>query len=617
METSDPTDTNASTQTVAEPDIQIDMARRHIASDELSLLQLIELAGPLSAAGREDDVIDLYRRWIHGTRSEHKYIALFNLGVMLGDAGRTAEAIECYRDALRLNAGFAQAAINLGRQLEANGEIDAALGTWREAEQSLQSQGADGLELRLMALNSIGRVAEQVRRYEEAEQALAASLALRPGQPDVIQHWVHLRQKQCEWPVYDASAVPGLIENAMLVNTSPLAMLSAFDDPALQMMASRSFVQRKFSEQPALIAHGRRYAHRRLRIGYLGGNLCVHAVGLLLADILEHQDRERFESFAFCYSPDDGSAYRARLLATFDHVYRVASLNDAQLAQLIAEHEIDVLVDLHSLSDGVRAGVLMRRPAPVQVAWLGFIGPSAMPWIDHVIADRYALPEAQLPFYSEKPLYLSRAVLPLCRRESTPGKRRADFGLPEHAFVYASFNNIYKLNQRMFGSWMRILNKTPESVLWLLDDNPLATKNLREQAVKLGVDSSRLIFAPRVSIGDYLSRFQCADLFLDNHPYNAGSTAADALGSGLPLLTLSGLTFVSRMAGSMLNTIGVRELVASSVGEYESIATELGRDMQKLSELRKRIRKALDTNPVCDPKNYMKDLESLLESVAA
>lgn len=616
METSAPKDAIASTQPVADLDLQIDMARKHIASDELSLLQLIELAGPLSAAGRENDVIDLYRQWIRGTRSEHKYIALFNLGVLLGDSGRTAEAIECYRDALRLNPGFAQAAINLGRQLEANGEIDAALGTWREAEQSLQSQGADGLELRLMALNSIGRVAEQVRRYEEAEQALAASLALRPGQSDVIQHWVHLRQKQCEWPVYDASAVPGLIENAMLVNTSPLAMLSAYDDPALQMMASRSFVQRKFSEQPAPIAHGRRYTHRRLRIGYLGGNLCVHAVGLLLADVLEHQDRDRFESFAFCYSPDDGSAYRARLMATFDHVYRVASLNDAQLAQLIAEREIDVLVDLHSLSDGVRAGVLMRRPAPVQVAWLGFIGPSAMPWIDHVIADRYALPEEQLSFYSEKPLYLSRGVLPLCRRAPVAPRSRADIGLPDDKFVFATFNNIYKLNLRTFSSWMRILRDTQDSVLWLLDDNPVATSNLREQAKKQGVDPSRLIFASRVSIGDYLSRFQCADLFLDNHPYNAGSTAADALGCGLPLLTLSGTTFVSRMAGAMLNAAGLPDLIAGSHDEYEQKAISLRQDPQMLVTMRERLNHALDASPSCNPREYMKDLEALFRRAA-
>lgn len=590
------------------PDAVFASASQRIASGALSLVELLELAPQLSESGRQEDLIGLYRQWIATSRSEHVYAALFNLGVLLGDAGRHAEAADCYRQALQQNPGFAQAGINLGRQLEALGDIDGALAAWRDAERGLQLQGETGLDHRLMALNSIGRVAEQARRYEEAEQSLAASLALRPDQPDVIQHWVHLRQKQCEWPVYDAATVPGLKPNAMLTSTSPLAMLSAFDDPALQMLASRSFVQRKFSEQVPPLAEGKRYGHRKLRIGYLGGNLCVHAVGLLLADVLEHQDRDRFESYAFCYSREDGSAYRARLLAAFDHVNRIGTMSDQQVAQLIATHEIDVLVDLHSLSDGVRAGVLMQRPAPVQVSWLGFIGPSAMPWIDYVVADPFALPESQRPFYSEQPLYLSRGVLPLCRRAPVLPKSRAEFGLPDGAFVYASFNNIYKLNQRMFSSWMRILKASGNSVLWLLDDNPVATRNLRAQALAHGVDPSRLIFAPRVSIGDYLTRFQCADLFLDNHPYNAGSTAADALGSGLPMLTLSGTSFVSRMAGAMLDAIGLPELIASSHDDYERLAIELCEGV-KLAALRERLAKALHDSSACNPREYMKDLE--------
>lgn len=583
----------------------------------LGLVDLIGIAAPLAEAGRAEEAIALYRQWLAGTDSAHRYVALFNLGVLLGDLGRAAEAADCYRQALSHNPGFAQAAINLGRQLEAMGDIDTALDTWQRAERSLQAQGDAGIELRLMALNSIGRVAETARRLEEAERALTDSLALRTDQPDVIQHWIHLRQKQCEWPVHHAPALPGLGANALLVNTSPLAMLAAFDDPALQMLAARGFVQRKFADVAQTPPPRRRESGRRLRIGYLAGNLCVHAVGLLLADVLEHQDRENFESFAFCYSREDGSDYRARLLAAFDHVDRVGALSDEQLANLIRLREIDVLVDLHSLSDGVRAGVLMQRPAPVQLSWLGFIGPSAMPWTDYVVADRYSLPESQLPFYAESPLYLSRGVLPLCRRAPAAPMTRAEAGLPEGAFVFASFNNIYKLNPRTFGSWMRILRNTQDSVLWLLDDNPVATRNLRAHAKAQGVDPARLIFAPRVSIGDYLSRFPCMDLFLDNHPYNAGSTAADALGSGLPLLTLSGTTFVSRMAGALLDAAGLPELITTSHDEYERVAIALREDPRKLAALRESLRQALDDGDACSPRAYMKDLEQLFRRAAA
>lgn len=581
----------------------------------LPLVSLLELAGPLAAAGHAAEAEALYRAWLAHDPSPQRFVALFNLGVLLGESCRAAEAVDCYREALQLNPAFAQAGINLGSQLEKLGDVEGALAAWRQTLTLLHSVPADAVELCRLASNNIGRVAEQLRRYGEAEAALAASLALDPDQPDVIQHWIHLRQKQCKWPVYDGSAVPGLSGNAMLLATSPLAMLAAFDDPALHLMAARNFVQRKFAALPPPMARAAHPPHRRLRIGYLGGNLCVHAVGLLLADVLEHQDRAAFESFAFCYSPEDGTAYRARLLAAFDHVQRVAELNDEQLAQLIARCEIDVLVDLHGLSDGVRAGVLSRRPAPVQLTWLGFIGPCALPFIDHVIADRFSLPESQRMFYAESPLFLSRSTIPLSRRPAPLPRTRAEAGLPQHAFVYASFNNVYKLNPRMFGSWMRILGRTPGSVLWLLDDNPVATANLRAEAARHGVDPARLVFAPRVGHADYLARFPCADLFLDNHPYNAGSTAADALGSGLPLLTLAGNSFVSRMAGAMLQQLGLDELIATTHEQYEDAAVELWREPARLASLRERLDSALHQHEAC-PAAAMQELEQLYLALA-
>lgn len=605
-------------------DLACALARQRIAANQLPLIQLVELAEPLIKAARQDELIALYRAWLAQARAPHdgqRHAALFNLGVLLGAAGHAAAAAQCYREALRIDPDFAQARINLGHQLEAAGAVNEALDSWRGAADALAPKGEPGRALRLLALNNFGRLAEQARRYPEAEAALAASLALDAQQPDVIQHWVHLRQKQCRWPVYDAQAVPGLSVNAMLLATSPLAMLAAFDDPALQMLAAHNFVSRKFADPVRPIGATRRAATganpRRLRIGYLGGNLCVHAVGLLLADVLMHQDRERFESYAFCYSPEDGSAYRARLLAAFDHLERVADLDDARLAQLIADRQIDLLVDLHSLSDGVRPGVLMRRPAPVQLSWLGFIGPSALPCIDYLVADRFALCEAQRPFYAEAPLYLARALMPLCRRAPQPVRQRAGLGLPESGFVYASFNNVYKLNPAMFASWMRILAQTGDSALWLLDDNPAATGALRARAAAHGVDPARLVFSPRVAHADYLARFQCADLFLDNHPYNAGSTAADALGCGLPLLTLSGATFVARMAGAMLEAAGLPELITTTHDAYEQTAVRLWREPARLADLRRRLDAALRQDAACDAAAYMRDLEQLFAAAIA
>ena len=394
-------------------------------------------------------------------------------------------------------------------------------------------------------------------------------------------------------------------------------MLAAHDDPALQLLAARSYVARKLPPAPAALSAGRRYHHSRLRVGYLSGDLCTHAVGLLLADLFEQHDRSRVEVFAFCHSVEDGSAYRQRLKSAFEHFESISHLNDAQAAQRILDCEIDVLVDLHGLSAGMRQGILALRPAPVQVTWLGFIGTTALPWIDYVIADRYALPASLQSMFSEQVLYLDPCFLPGDRRrELGPSLTRTQAGLPEAGFVFASFNNAYKLNPVMFDCWLRILRAVPGSVLWLLDDNPGATANLAAFAAGQGLAPDRLVFAPRVTTAAYRARLALADLFLDNHPYNAGSTANDVLWMGVPMLTLSGRSFVSRMGGSLLNALGLPELVTHSHLQYEETATALAHDPDRLRAIRDRLQCARYDSPAFDMTRLAGALEGLLEKAA-
>ena len=586
----------------------------------MTLAELVSLAAMVAGNGDAAGAVRLYRDWLAREDTSSKYFAWFNLGVMLAEQGDHDGAANAYRAALADNPSFAQARINLGRWHEDAGQVDAAISEWLAALALLSTQPEAPAAYSVMTLNNLGRLWEQQHDYASAESVLSQSLAIDPAQPDVIQHWVHLRQKQCAWPVY--AAIPGVSSHAMLMATSPLAMLGLHDDPALQLSAAQSFVLRKFSDLPVVSVHVPATtgdgAQRKLRLGYLGGNLCVHAVGLLLADVLEHQDRERFESHAFCYSPEDGTAYRQRLLACFDHVHRVNRLSDAQAAELITACGIDVLIDLHGLSDGVRPAILARRPAPVQVGWLGFIGTTTLPFIDHLIADRFALPESQRMYYSESPLYLSRSVLPLVpRTKPTQTVTRDAVGLPDKAFVFACLNNTYKINPEVFRCWMRILQAVPESVLWLVDDNAPATKHLRAAAAQHGVDSSRLIFAPRAPVNEYLARFTCADLFLDTWPYNAGSTACDALGMGLPLLTLPGKTFVSRMAGSLLHHAGLEELIATSADDYVARAIALGEGSERIQSVRRELAYALTSHEFADPCTYMREVETLLSRLTS
>ena len=563
-------------------------ARSQTVSPLAAFSQLLASAEALQAEGRADDAAGLYRRFIAADAHGLAHAAAFNLGVLLTNCGRLDEAIDAYHDAIARKPDFLEPRINLGSLLEVKGRTGEALAVWTEAADADSQGEAARRALQVQALNHIGRVRETSRDYPGAEEALRRSLELAPRQPDVIQHWVHLRQKQCKWPVFQP--LPGLTVAEMLAATSPLAMLAHTDDPSLQLMASDSFVRRKLNVVQGSLATGRRYDHARLRIGYLSGDLCVHAVGLLLADLLGRHDRTRFETYAFDFSRDDGTPYQARLRQAFEHRHAVGSLSDAQAAQLIVDCEIDVLVDLQGLSSGTRPGILALRPAPVQVGWLGFIGSSAMPWIDYVIGDRFALTEDMQPYFTEQLLHMDAAFLPRdSQREQGAPTSRAGHGLPEDKFVFASFNNAYKLNPEMFAAWMAILRRVPDSVLWLLDDNPTASDNLRREAERAGVGSERLVFGQRTGYADFVSRLQLADLFLDNHPYNAGSTAQDALCAGLPMLTLSGRSFVSRMAGSVLLHAGLPELVTFSHADYIDAAVALAGDRERMSGIRCRV----------------------------
>jgi len=582
---------------------------------QLGLDQVIGLAEQMQQAGRTADAVALYGLWVQHSASADRHIALFNQGVMQLNAGDVAGAEHAYRESLVHYPGFAQARINLGLLLERKGLHDEAMLEWSQVASAGYLQGAAHVDMQTLALNHIGRLQEQLKRYDLAEHALTQSLTLKPQQADAIQHWVHLRSKQCKWPAMQA--LPGVSVNAMLRGTSPLAMLALHDDPALQLMAAQSFVQRKFNLPTYRLCGAAPYRHERIRIGYLSGDLCTHAVGLLMADVLEAHDRTRFEIYAFDYSIEDGSAYRQRLKQAFDHVVDIRAMDDHAAAQAIANAEIDVLLDLHGLSSGARPGILAMQPAPLQGTYLGFIGTTALPWVQFVVADKFALPEALTPYFSEKPLYVDGSFLPL-NHTPTPAcsQTRTELGLPEDAFVMACFNNVYKFNAAMFTTWMNILKRVDDAVLWLLDDNDSATRELRKQVAYHGVALDRVVFAKRASHEQYRARMQLADVFLDTTPYNSGSTARDVLDCGLPMVTLSGRTCVSRMAGSLLHSIGLDDLITYNHTDYENLVVDLALDRARLASYRHQLIQG-DALRQAAPAKLVRSLEAQLAAMVA
>ena len=382
----------------------------------------------------------------------------------------------------------------------------------------------------------------------------------------------------------------------------------------MQLACAQRFAREKISGYPRMTPASHRYKHDRIRIGYLSSDLSMHAVSLLTVQLFELHNRNRFEVHAFCWSPEDGTSFRERVRNAFDKFHPIGALDDETAANLIAKNEIDVLIDLQGLSGRARPEIIARGPSPIQVTWLGYPGTTAIPYNDYVIADDFILPQELEPFFTEKPLRLPRVFqVSDTTRAFGNARPRAFYGLPKDAFVFCAFNNNYKITPEMFFSWLRILKSTPNSLLWLLEDNKWSRMNLLQTCQSAGVDPERIHFAGRIEPQDYLSRFRTADLFLDTTPYNAGTTANDALWAGLPLLTLAGRTYVARMAGSLLRSAGVPELICHTREDYEKKAIHYGCNPEELLKLRERLHSVKDRNALFDTRQFVIEFETELE----
>ena len=586
-------------------------------SGRMALTELMDRAHALQAAGRVEGAALLYETWLAHTASPMRHVVCFNWGTALSSLGRDAPSETAYRAALAAMPGFAPANLNLGHLCERRGDGVTALQLWQSV---YDSDPPPALDHRLHALNNAGRLLESQRRYPEAEALMRRSLELKAAQLDVIQHYVHIRQKQCAWP-HDLP-VGEVTPNQFLLGTSLLATMGLSDDPVLQLLSAQRFVSERVPKPPAVplwtqIAPPGGARTGRIKVGYLSGDLHMHAVGLLTAELFELHDRSRFEVHAFCWSPDSALPQRKRLLAAWDHHTRLAGVDDATAARLIAQAGIDVLVDLQGLTNGARPAILGYRAAPVQVSYLGLPGTSALPGVDWILADRFVMPPALLPYCTEKPIYLPHCYQVSDRqREVAPRPERARYGLADDAFVYCSFNNNHKFTPEMFGAWMRILAQVPGSVLWLLADNDTARANMLALAQQHGIGAERLVFAPRVTPTEYLARFALADVMLDTFPFNAGTTASDALWMGTPIVTRAGRTYISRMAGSLLNAVGLPDLVTETLAAYEGLAITLGHQPQRVASYKRYLAEHGRSSPLFDMPQIVRDIETQFERLA-
>ena len=499
---------------------------------------------------------------------------------------------------------FAEALINRGTALVAMRRLDEAVALYDRVLR-LEPNNADGLRNRANAL-----IVQ--RKFEEAMSDCERLIALDRDQKYMRGILAHARLQCCDWRDFDdtlATVERGLRAGRRII--SPFDNLALSRSAADQHACARIYAKDKYPLR-APMWRGERYRHDKIRLGYLSADFRNHAVASLTAGVFEHHDRSRFETIALSFGSEKRGAMRTRIEAAFDRFIDVERDNDERIAARIREMEIDLVVDLTGYTGECRPGILAHRPAPVQASYLGFAGTMGLDYIDYLIADRVVIPQNEHAFYSEKIAYLPDCFINYDpHRAIAPIPERAALGLPETGFVFCSFNNSYKFSPEIFAVWMRLLHAVPGSVLWLPQGNAAAMRNLTAQAHAHGVAGDRLRFAPYVTEGDaHLARMACADLFLDTLPYNAHTTAADALRAGLPLLTCKGATFAGRVAASLLSACGLPELITDSLAAYERRAMSLARDPSALAAIRRKLHDNRAASALFDTPRFTRNLET-------
>ena len=403
--------------------------------------------------------------------------------------------------------------------------------------------------------------------------------------------------------------------------TNPFAFLGLVDHPLAHLKASLVWANHWHRSTVRLGSSidvtEKKSLEPKTRIGYYSADFHNHATAYLMAELFEAHDREKFELVAFSFGPDKQDEMRQRVQAAFDRFIDVRQMSDLEVAQLSRELGIDIAVDLKGYTQDSRPGIFVQRAAPVQVNYLGYPGTMAMEAMDYIIGDPMVIPEGAEPYYSEKIVRLphSYQVNDAKRRISDKNYSKAELGLPEEGFVYCCFNNTYKITPETFDSWMRILKQVQGSVLWLLKDNEEAMNNLRREAQARGVEGSRLVFAPRMELAEHLARHRAADLFLDTLPYNAHTTASDALWAGLPVLTRLGQAFAGRVAASLLRAVVLEELITQDANTYEALAVELANNPQKLQQIKNKLEQNKTGAPLFDAKLFARHLEAAYEKM--
>jgi protein O-GlcNAc transferase len=529
--------------------------------------------------------------------------AWLGLGNVLNEIKRFDQAFGAYDKALMLKPDFAEPWFGRGNVFVNLKRYDEALAAYDKAL-ALKPSLAN-------AWSGRGYVFNKMKRHEEAANAYAEVLKINPGHPFTKGKLLHQKMLACDWKDVNAS-IASINEDVLLgkLSAHPFGWQGVARSERSLQLCAELFNERSFPAK-SKIAASKPVPHKKIRIGYSSGELREQATSNLIVGLLELHDNSRFEIYGFDNGWDDQSEVRKRINASLHRIVDISRLSDTSAAAAISENEIDILVNLNGYFGEERTAVFANRCASIQVNYLGFPGTLGASYMDYIIADQHVIPEKHKEFYTEKIAYL-----PNCYQANDNKKKignynftRLELGLPENGFIFCCFNNNYKILPDVFDCWMRILKKVDGSVLWLFEDNPISATNLRKEAVARGISLDRLVFAKQTALSDHLARHHLADLFLDTLPYNAHTTASDALWAGLPILTCLGETFAGRVAASLLNAIRLPELITLTLEAYEQLAIDLATHPEKLLAIKRKLAENRLTTPLFDTKLFAEHIE--------
>jgi predicted O-linked N-acetylglucosamine transferase (SPINDLY family) len=553
--------------------------------------------------GRHDDALTYYDKAL-GLQPDYAE-AVLNKGAALKELKRYEEAIVCAEQALTINFNLAEGWLNLGAALKELKLYDKAI-THFDKALSLQPDYAE-------AWGNKGLSLHELKRYDEAIVHIEKALSLKSDIDWLYGQLLSTKMKICSWA--DLMDSVEIISKRVLVNervVQPFTLLELNDEALLHKKSSEIYVQHRYPLNTTLGPIFKHPQGQKIRIAYFSGDFKNHPVAYLTAELFEIHDRSRFETYAFSLmTASDGM--RDRIHNGFDHFIDTEKMSDLEIAQHARELRIDIAIDLSGFTEGARTGIFSYRAAPIQVNWLGYPGTSGADFIDYIVADKTIIPESHQRFYTEKVVYLPDTYM-VDDSMRIPSPRifiREECGLPKNDFVFCCFNNSHKFNPQVLDSWSRILLKVENSVLWIPENNQYFMSNVVIEFEKRGIHSKRIIFAKRIELmADHLARSSLADIFLDTYPYNAHTTTMDSLKAGVPVLTLMGESFTSRVAASLLNAIGLPELITTTQSEYEDTAIELAMNPQKLASIKQKLASNRLTAPLFNTPRFTKNLEA-------